>query len=696
MATNAPVIETQAQFDQALQILVKENGLPADQRDPGTTQLAILVRDASNRFDLDEGFARASSFVTPDFPTSDGGFLSVSNEEIVQGKGFVDSLTNTGRQVADLVSSPFRSEEENLQARRDTRFTAARNDLEREAFSQQQGTTGIDAGATFGEIAPDLAAGGAVGLARSAGKRIAGEAALGAAGGVLGSDNPGEDAAIGAFLGGGIGTVLEAPEGLKAFVFRDIQKAKGDRRLQAIQDDVNIPLDLAELSLDERVKQITRVVPITGTNREKFINDRMVRVVEEFDAIERQLNPASLSTATVIEQSRKAYEKTVKGIGELASLKFRESVEPAVEALGATFDKKGNIVGGQKFFDLTNVIEEYKTQLEFGKADGKFTDAQIKSLDATVAKLGEDQAAGGWDLGRLQRELRDLSADIAGSGNVLRDRLAGTRDIDSRAIMTSVLESMDGEGPAALLKEARDQYAQDMDVMRGMQGDAIDRLLNKVGADPSRNDFASRVMKMDDTELKQLMNTVDMASPGLGNAIRGRVFKDIAGRHTRKFADNDEVRTTIDTRSFLKEFEDMGLPKLEAFLDAASPTHASRLKKGIQALQRIERGAGTTQAGGLTALGETEAVAINATSLSAPFVARLLASTLTPSFWDRALYSQRGRVALDTLGTQGVSRAAAGAALTDLAQMMGENDERQEELKRRAELRRRIEGMTPD
>lgn len=711
-------IKTRNDYEIVLESVRREMAKPQAERDydflqNATTQLKAAETQFAGQVDGGSQEAVAAGAMERSVPQAD----PQNPNDDPRLRAFQDALVGRLEQMYGAVKRPFMSDEQQAAAAGEMANTQAERELTQEELARQLGIdpSKLNFSRTGGGLYPDIAAGflpgGVVrgrGVAGAIG-RVAGETALGAISTVADvplNTDPTTNAAIGSLLGSGTGLISEVPGFAKNVVLNDARRAYANpetRRNLALAESAGVDLSLAEASVDRRVAAIEQEISdAPGSARNEFLRNRQRQIAREFAGIDEALNPNRMSTETVIGETRKAYTKYVQELGNIASTNFRESLRPVAQSLGATIDNQGRILGGQKVISVDNLIKEYETQLaQLGESVVGIAANERKALENAIEELNIARQNGGMTLGGAQQLLRTFTDAAYPSGStVVRQRENAMDVLDAKALQRAFMDDLEatsqamgpGSRAAAALDFARQQYASDIGVLDSLQGQAVDRLLGKVGGSIESEEFARNMLNMPQRQFTELMGILDNAKPGLSNAVRARVFAEIAGKHTGLLDPRLGMQApTLDIPAFVRDFNKLGINKLRAFLDLPAE-QALRVERGMQVLSFIAAGP-ERQASTRGALAKLEELAINAASQNPGFLSRLLAGRVGPAFFERVLFGE-GLEALETLGSSAATRSAVANAVTRLEELAVGTDQEREDAIRRAKLLQRYNNFS--
>lgn len=634
-----------------------------------------------------------------------------------------------------------RDEQAALAVRRAQETAARRIQLEEQARRQGVPRSSLNLDRSVGSIVPDALLAIGPGMAiRGAGAgpalaRIASEGAMGGLAALASTPltvGPDVNMALGAVGGVGIGFLAELPGFVRNTVLQDAMRAAKNpetKRNLELARTAGIDLSLAEASLDDRVRSMEQAIPARpGSPRTEFSRRRQLQIIRAFAQLDETLNPQRLSSDQIIHATRTAYNDYVQELGTIASRKFVDTLRPVAKELGATIDDRGRIIGGERVIQVDNLLTEYRTQLRLAtEAPRTITPAQEAELLANIQELEAARRQGGMTLGKAQTYLKELTEASYPTGNThVQQRLNAAASFDPRALRDALLADLDGTisslgrgararfvqgrpefsyqfedipptdpGPgsraARALQQARDQYAQDIALIDALRNQAIDRLLGKVGGRVDSEDFVRNLLSMPNRQFNELMFLVDQAKPGLSNAIRSRIFAELADKH-RLLSPGGGVagtETMLDTRGFVTEFAQMPFSRFQAIV-GLNATQTQKVQNAFKVLQLIAEGP-EQQSFARGALQWIEGVAINAVSRSPEFISRLLAGRLGPGFFEQALFTPEGLRSLEIIGTKGASRTAITQAFNSLLQIAAGIDARKEELIRQEQQRQLTE-----
>lgn len=449
-------IETLADYEEVRSALASEMQKPEDQQDMQLIRAAVdELKAAEIRFEsqvpkASEQAIQQGALQNLELPSS--GYLP-QQEAMSQG------VNQRLQQIADFVMRPFMDDEKQKELGNERIQQQAAQEIELEERARREGVpaSAIRTDRKAGSFIPDLVSGFGVGAsirgarAGSALLRAGAETALGAVGSgadvPLGSD-PSFEAALGASIGGTLGILAELPGFARNAVLSDAMRAMKNpqtRRNLALAKSSGIDLSLAEASVDQRVAQMEAAVPnVPGSPRAEFNANRQRQIAQEFAKVDEALNPERLSTETVINNTRSAYEGYVRELGNIASQNFVESLRPVARQLGATIDNQGRIVGGRRVIPVDNLIQEIDTQIkQLGEAVGAASENELRSLQKMKQDFEAAKEAGGLTLGGAQRLLRDYTDQAFPSGTtVTRQRQNGVDVLDARALKNALMDDL--------------------------------------------------------------------------------------------------------------------------------------------------------------------------------------------------------------------------------------------------------------
>jgi len=711
------VIDTRADVMAVRDQLKMELAKPADQRNMEFirrgTSIITAFADQSN-VEVPDGaeVAFTGTSVPPKRMMTRDGPVDVPPQQQLAQRAMAMEAKNRGQDIVNFLRRPFLSDQEKAKEAEELRIQRAEEKIQLDADAQQSGVdpASLKPAEVTGGLIPDILGGaiGGVGFARTgAGAlgRIATEAGIGA---ILGGSNTplDEDPTNAALIDGGItfglGTMTEIPGLAYDFLRREIRAARNsnqDANLQGISEATGIDLTIGERTQNPAALVAERNVPGRPEGpRAQFLQQRKQQLNDNFNRIEGTLNPEAMTPAEVVRGTAEAYDQHITAMAKLSSQQFRNTMEEVLPGVRAHMDSEGRIVGGFKFVQPRELINELQVQRRL-LADQPLSDANrfaLRDLDAEIAKLKKN----GLDLGQVQRLLSDLSGRNAPTGIVIKDNTQASEILNSKSVQRAINRDLDsviqsGTMPEEMvnavttLQDARRQFAierADIDVFKNTQ---VDKLLGKVG-DPTSADFAQKVLKLDANEFNTLLRIADDADPRLGNAIRGVSFKELVDKHT-KFGviGSNKARTAvdIDVKGLTSEFQRMPISAFQAFTGTNLPVEqAQYMRNTMVALQAISEGAGTsTSARSLRE--RMEQWAINAASRDAGFMSRLLAGELSPGVFERMLFTKQGQQALSNASNPKVLAPQLAQAFTYFSNVMAEDEKAREELKRQQIMR---------
>ncbi len=716
----AEVIDTRADVEAVAAALTAELAKPEAEQDLDLIRRATAVVSAFPEAGLQAPAAGTQAFegtpVTPRKAEAPGqGFpTQVSPAEQLSQRALVSEAKNRGEDIVNFLRRPFLSDAEQAKEAEEIRVRRAQEQLQLEADARAAGVdpASLKPAQITGGLAPDIAASalGGIGLPRTVGgalTRIATEAGIGAVLG--GSTTPlDEDPTNAALLDGGItlglGTLTEIPGLAADFLRREIRAARNstqDEALRRISDDVGIDLTIAERTqVPAAITAETSVAARPDGPRAQFLEQRKGQLQDAFNRIEATLNPDQLSSAQVISQTRQAYDDTISGMAALASQQFRNNLEPALGPIGARLDNEGRILGGFKFIQAPELVNELRVQrrLLAEQPLTKGTNTALRQLDKEISRIEEQ----GLDLGQVQRLLKDLAAQNAPTGIVIKDASQAQDILSTSAVQRALSRDLDRiaaggddvpeEFATAVgsLQDARRQFARERADIDVFKDTAVDKLLGKVG-DPTSRDFAAKVINLDAPAFNTMLEIADDADPLLGNAIRGVVFKEILDKHTKLGVLGSDVARTaqnIEVEKIIGELTKMPMSKLQAFtgsnLSAADSQH---MRNTLVALQAIAEGPTGKNIHAQTLRNRAEQWAINAASRDQGFIARLLAGEMAPGVIERMLFTEQGQRALTNLSRPKVIGPQLAQSFTYLSTVMSEDEKARAELERQRLIR---------
>lgn len=535
-----------------------------------------------------------------------------------------------------------------------------------------------------GKYAPDVVAGVGTGLLGTATRRAV-MGGLEAAGGV-GADVPlTEDPTLlsvgTGVLGAGLGGLFELPSAGSRFLLRRAIRAEKTgvtADSQRLARAAEVDLSLGEASGDQLLREMESNVPIRPeTPRYEFMQRRRKQVMNLFFNFERKLNPADLSTESVIDQTETIYRSTLKKMQKDAGERFRAELLPAIRELGGTIDDSGRILGGRGIVEPRFLRADLEAQLREAVESGA-PKGLITRLENELANLNAAAADGGLKLGAVQRRLADLGADANPSGRISTDLSSAAERVDSVSMLRALekdLETTANELPdgalAASLRTARRVYEEDKELIGSFKNTAIDKLLGKA-VTTSAEDFVGAFTRMPETQFRKLMRIIDTDRPELGQALRGRWFAETVERSKKISAMGDDtgaITWDLDYDALIKRVEALGPSKLGVLLDVM-PSEASRMTAGLQVLKRITS-SGMEKRGAVP--GQTTEwmdMFRNIVSQDPTFGAGLLARLSSPALIEKALFTDAGQTMLKEIGARNFKAASARTAAMTLMQML--------------------------
>ena len=725
--SNAGEIRTPGQRDileQALRSRIEQELAKPE----GQQNLEAIKRGAVQlqQFRLERGGPPVPEDLAPAVPPGqEAGSLS----EVARGFGadaFVQTLRRTTTGMRDVLG--LDTEEVSEQRRDQLHVDAAEQSLAREQQIRQlgfdperMGTKATMAVFKFGgSFMPELPlalalpeiGGFALGTTilrgvriQSSYGRILGETLAGAGGlAFMQTDDPSiSNAMIGAGLGGGLGTLIELPNMARRALMIDAKRAFANPRTYLAYErarTARIRVGLSEAAADDRVVLYDAAMPNTpGSPNARFAQRQNRDVFEALTRFNDALNPEHLSTETVITQLRKAYADSVATIKDFASNRFRTNIEEGFGTLTARFDERGGgtLLGGQRFIEPNNVKQQLNIALEAASdMDGLAPSGYAAWLDEQLKLFTEAGEQGGLRIGAVQSLLSDWTDQAYGSGTVVTNALTAKQRIASRGLLDALLDDLGEAGQAmgsahpraaAALQHARAQYKVDLEVLHQMQGETIEQLLSKVGADPTSTTFIQTLLKLDDTSYNRLMSLADEARPGLADAIRGRQFMELMDRHS-VLPRVGERGAQIAISDMMNEVAKMGGRKQAAFLGhGQTGPLANQIEAAFKTLRDIAAGPRGQRANLPPATQQFSSTFINALSLNPGFVGRFISGRLAPGFFEKMLYTPNGWRILTQIGDPKLTRAAATATAAQLVELMVQSDRDLEQAKARIQAR---------
>lgn len=708
-------IQTRADYELIQNELRSELEKPEDQQDLDFMRSATAqLRAAENQFGTDRTGTASTEAVeagvlqgteAPVQPVQrqvpgQGYPVTVSPQQQLGTRALIESAQSRFRELGDFFSRLGMSDEEAAVAAENAAQREATTQLQLEEAARQAGVdpSTLKPAQITGELAADatVGAGPATIPLRTAGGALARIAAETAAGGVLGGsavpldqDLDFANTGLPAIGSGVLGSVAEIPMLGRNFVFSETRAALNSdaaRLGREVEELTGISLSPAELSSNQGAARAEASIGTTaGRAKDNFLNNRQREIAASFDELDATLNPTRLSTGTIIEQTKEAVTKRVGELRGIAGDRFRTTLHPAADMVGATIDDQGRIIGGDRIVPVDNLLAELKRQREL--AGEALSGVNPRIFDKDIAELETLQAQGGLTLGELQRRVAEFTTPSKG---VVKDAARARDNLDDRLVLKAIFSDMDatqrsGALPADVvdtLQAARTQYAADITEVKKLESTATERLIDKV-VDTGDQDFAQRIMALPEKEFTQLMRTLDDYNPGASRALRGRVFFEMVDKHS--FLDPRTGGAAVDVPKLIGEFNRLPISKLRAFtgtgLDAAE---SARLNAGLLALQKIAQGP-QNQSASQSILKKIEDASINLVSQSGEFLTRFLAGQLSPGAIERMVYTKAGQRSLMALGDPRIGPAEFSQSLNFILGAMREDDERVTQLKQKAQ-----------
>ena len=714
----AESIDTRADVQRVAELLRRELQKPKGERNSELIRRSTAVVRAFSESGVQVPEGGAESFqgevTEPTRFESREGPVDIDPAAQLSNRALGIEAKNRAEDIVNFLKRPFMTDKEKEEKAQELRISRAEEQLQLEADAQASGVdpSSLKPAAIAGGLLPDIAGGsigGAIPFARSLTgslARVATEAGLGAVLG--GSTTPlDEDPTNAALLDGGItfglGVMTEIPGLATDFLRREIRAARNssqDAAIQKISDEIGL-----DLTIGERTQAPAAIVAETSVaarpdgERAKFLQKRRDQLEQVFTKVEDSLNPSQLSPEQIISRTRDAYDQTISGMARLASEQFRNTIEPTLTKVGAKIDSQGRIQGGFKFIETPELINELQVQRR-NLADQPLSGATqqaLNQLDNEIARL----KASPLDIGQVQRLLKDLSQRNAPTGIVIKDNTQASDILSSKNVQTAItndLENLIGNpdipeefrDAVATMQDARRQFGREMADIEVFKNTAVDRLLGKTG-DPTSVDFAQRVAKLDTKGFVDLVDMADDVNPGLGQAIRSVVFKDLVDQHTNlavlgsnKFKSAED----IEVGPIIGAINKMSSSKRKAFIGHnLDPEQTRFLDNTLVGLKAIAEGPTGKNIHAQTLRNRAEQWAINAASQDKGFIARLLAGELAPGVIERMLFTEQGQRALSNLGQPKITRAQLAQSFTYLNTAMAEDEKAKEELARQRVLK---------
>jgi hypothetical protein len=389
---------------------------------------------------------------------------------------------------------------------------------------------------------------------------------------------------------------------------------------------------------------------------DKRVNDAL----SSWGRVVNQLNPERISTGTMVKTLRTAYENRVRAIRGAAGDRFRETIRPAIESLGGTLTKDGNIVGGAAAVSARNYLDYLRTHRRMLLENNE-------AVPAALTREIDDLAAsnGNMTLGAMQSKLSTNTQELANTGLVLKDSEKARLKQDARASINNLLLDLEetsrradvSSEAATALQNARDGFADDMVALNELRNSAVDNMLGKAGA-PAGENFVNTFLSKTPSEQRELFRFLDDFAPDQSSILRGQAWAEIAAESITTVPRGNIRRTGVDFVNMSNKLAELPDTALAAIWDV-TPTQANTMRDALDVLRSIGRGGSIDATSGLkSAINRAEAAAINLASRNEGFVARLVAGEMTPGAVERWLYTPEGARALLRVGNRNSTRGA--------------------------------------